>query len=116
MSLLSDIMSLVEQSGSFYSSTQHKSTYLLKENVQTLQIISICMSRYFIAHCPLHTVRVNGVSDEVRMRVVCRLRMKHGTDWASIGAVLGRSASSVKDRYRLMKDACNSGTVFKRSF
>ena len=36
--------------------------------------------------------------------------MKHGTDWASIGAVLGRSASSVKDRYRLMKDTCNSGT------
>jgi len=43
------------------------------------------------------------------MCVVLRLRMKHGTDWASIGAVLGRSASSVKDRYRLMKDACNSG-------
>jgi len=35
--------------------------------------------------------------------------MKHGSDWASIGAVLGRSASSVKDRYRLMKDTCNSG-------
>jgi len=41
---------------------------------------------------------------------VWRLRMKHGSDWASIGAVLGRSASSVKDRYRLMKDTCNSGT------
>ena len=35
--------------------------------------------------------------------------MKHGSDWASIGAMLGRSASSVKDRYRLMKDTCNSG-------
>jgi len=42
--------------------------------------------------------------------VVLRLHMKHGTDWTSIGAVLGRSASSVKDRYRLMKDTCNSGT------
>ncbi|XP_036358042.1 cyclin-D-binding Myb-like transcription factor 1 isoform X3 [Octopus sinensis] len=37
------------------------------------------------------------------------LRLKHGTDWAAIGAVLGRSASSVKDKCRLMKDTCNSG-------
>lgn len=37
------------------------------------------------------------------------LRSKHGTDWAAIGAVLGRSASSVKDKCRLMKDTCNSG-------
>ena len=41
--------------------------------------------------------------------VLCRLREKHGTDWATIGAALGRSASSVKDRCRLMKDTCNSG-------
>jgi len=40
---------------------------------------------------------------------VWRLHTKHGTDWASIGAELGRSASSVKDRYRLMKETCNSG-------
>ena len=39
-----------------------------------------------------------------------RLRKKHGNDWATIGAVLGRSASSVKDRCRLMKDTCNTGT------
>ncbi|XP_043093755.1 cyclin-D-binding Myb-like transcription factor 1 [Puntigrus tetrazona] len=37
------------------------------------------------------------------------LREKHGNDWATIGAVLGRSASSVKDRCRLMKDTCNTG-------
>ncbi|XP_071083299.1 cyclin-D-binding Myb-like transcription factor 1 [Haliotis cracherodii] len=37
------------------------------------------------------------------------LRMKHGNDWAAIGAVLGRSASSVKDKCRLMKDTCNAG-------
>uniref|UniRef100_F6VDS1 Cyclin-D-binding Myb-like transcription factor 1 n=1 Tax=Ornithorhynchus anatinus TaxID=9258 RepID=F6VDS1_ORNAN len=37
------------------------------------------------------------------------LRIKHGNDWATIGAVLGRSASSVKDRCRLMKDTCNTG-------
>ncbi|XP_059905571.1 cyclin-D-binding Myb-like transcription factor 1 [Gadus macrocephalus] len=37
------------------------------------------------------------------------LRKKHGNDWATIGAVLGRSASSVKDRCRLMKDTCNTG-------
>ncbi|CAL8405582.1 unnamed protein product [Arctogadus glacialis] len=37
------------------------------------------------------------------------LRKKHGNDWATIGAVLGRSASSVKDRCRLMKETCNTG-------
>lgn len=40
---------------------------------------------------------------------VFRLREKHGNDWATIGAALGRSASSVKDRCRLMKDTCNTG-------
>ncbi|XP_034720004.1 cyclin-D-binding Myb-like transcription factor 1 [Etheostoma cragini] len=38
------------------------------------------------------------------------LREKHGNDWSTIGAALGRSASSVKDRCRLMKDTCNTGT------
>ncbi|XP_055509467.1 cyclin-D-binding Myb-like transcription factor 1 isoform X2 [Leucoraja erinacea] len=37
------------------------------------------------------------------------LRSKHGNDWATIGAALGRSASSVKDRCRLMKDTCKTG-------
>ncbi|OWF41981.1 cyclin-D-binding Myb-like transcription factor 1 isoform X2 [Mizuhopecten yessoensis] len=37
------------------------------------------------------------------------LRCKYGNDWASIGSVLGRSASSVKDKCRLMRDTCNSG-------
>jgi len=37
------------------------------------------------------------------------LRFKHGNDWASIGAQLGRSASSVKDKCRLMRDTCNAG-------
>lgn len=41
--------------------------------------------------------------------LVFRLREKHGNDWATIGAALGRSASSVKDRCRLMKDTCNTG-------
>ncbi|MEQ2184217.1 hypothetical protein GOODEAATRI_005631 [Goodea atripinnis] len=37
-----------------------------------------------------------------RYMKVCRsvLREKHGNDWATIGAALGRSASSVKDRCR----------------
>jgi hypothetical protein len=41
--------------------------------------------------------------------VAFRLRLKFGNDWASIGAALGRSASSVKDKFRLMKETCNSG-------
>lgn len=41
-----------------------------------------------------------------------RLRMKFGNDWASIGNAMGRSASSVKDKCRLMRDTCNSGTLY----
>ncbi|ESO97938.1 hypothetical protein LOTGIDRAFT_104060, partial [Lottia gigantea] len=37
------------------------------------------------------------------------LRVTFGNDWISIGTALGRSASSVKDKCRLMKDKCNSG-------
>ncbi|CAN9508520.1 unnamed protein product [Ophioblennius macclurei] len=46
-------------------------------------------------------------ADEIE-KLKC-LRDKHGNDWATIGAALGRSASSVKDRCRLMKDTCNTG-------
>ncbi|WAR25655.1 DMTF1-like protein [Mya arenaria] len=45
----------------------------------------------------------------VYRRVTRMLRMKHANDWASIGQALGRSASSVKDKCRLMRDMCNSG-------
>nr|XP_022299297.1 cyclin-D-binding Myb-like transcription factor 1 [Crassostrea virginica] len=37
------------------------------------------------------------------------LRKMYGNDWATIGQALGRSASSVKDKCRLMKETCNSG-------
>jgi hypothetical protein len=37
------------------------------------------------------------------------LWQKHGNDWITIGAAMGRSPSSVKDRCRLMKDTCNTG-------
>ncbi|XP_071132854.1 cyclin-D-binding Myb-like transcription factor 1 [Mytilus edulis] len=37
------------------------------------------------------------------------LRGRFGNDWSSIGAALGRSASSVKDKFRLMRETCNSG-------
>ena len=47
--------------------------------------------------------------------LVCSLRAKHGNDWAAIGTALGRSASSVKDKCRLMKDNCNSGGVGSQS-
>lgn len=39
-----------------------------------------------------------------------QLRQLHGNDWAKIGAELGRSAGSVRDRCRLMKDSCRYGT------
>ncbi|KXJ12508.1 Cyclin-D-binding Myb-like transcription factor 1 [Exaiptasia diaphana] len=37
------------------------------------------------------------------------LKEKHGNDWATIGIAMGRSASSVKDRYRLLRENCQSG-------
>ncbi|XP_001636020.3 cyclin-D-binding Myb-like transcription factor 1 isoform X2 [Nematostella vectensis] len=37
------------------------------------------------------------------------LKEKHGNDWATIGHAMGRSASSVKDRYRLLRESCQSG-------
>ncbi|GAB1606708.1 cyclin-D-binding Myb-like transcription factor 1 isoform X1 [Argonauta hians] len=50
-----------------------------------------------------------GKYSQDEMGKLRELRLKHGSDWAAIGAVLGRSASSVKDKCRLMKDTCNSG-------
>ncbi|CAH6780428.1 cyclin-D-binding Myb-like transcription factor 1 [Phodopus roborovskii] len=37
------------------------------------------------------------------------LWQQHGNDWIKIGAAMGRSPSSVKDRCRLMKDPCKTG-------
>ncbi|MEJ1287776.1 hypothetical protein NN561_018799 [Cricetulus griseus] len=37
------------------------------------------------------------------------LWQQHGNDWIKIGAAMGRSPSSVKDRCRLMKHPCNAG-------
>ncbi|XP_052026254.1 cyclin-D-binding Myb-like transcription factor 1 [Apodemus sylvaticus] len=37
------------------------------------------------------------------------LWQKYGNDWITIGAAMGRSPSSVKDRCRLMKETCNTG-------
>ncbi|XP_031570832.1 cyclin-D-binding Myb-like transcription factor 1 [Actinia tenebrosa] len=37
------------------------------------------------------------------------LKEKYGNDWATIGVAMGRSASSVKDRYRLLKENCQAG-------
>ncbi|KAK7798755.1 hypothetical protein U0070_024535 [Myodes glareolus] len=37
------------------------------------------------------------------------LWQQHGNDWIKIGAAMGRSPSSVKDRCRLMKDTWNTG-------
>ena len=50
-----------------------------------------------------------SVKQSVFVYLFPRLRAKHGNDWAAIGVALGRSASSVKDKCRLMKDNCKSG-------
>ncbi|RUS75963.1 hypothetical protein EGW08_016270 [Elysia chlorotica] len=50
-----------------------------------------------------------GKYTSTEIRSLRSLRAKHGNDWAAIGVALGRSASSVKDKCRLMKDNCNSG-------
>ena len=50
-------------------------------------------------------------SDEVQR--LKELKKKHGNDWTAIGLALGRSASSVKDRCRLLKEKCSSGEIIK---
>ncbi|XP_038073975.1 cyclin-D-binding Myb-like transcription factor 1 [Patiria miniata] len=37
------------------------------------------------------------------------LRAKYGNEWCAIGAEMGRSAASVKDKVRLLKDRCHQG-------
>jgi len=77
-------------------------------------VCSVCVCVCVCEGCVWSMARTGRPLVQCWLYVVCsvcvwRLRMKHGSDWASIGAMLGRSASSVKDRYRLMKETCNSG-------
>ena len=37
------------------------------------------------------------------------LRRQYGNDWQKIGQALGRSAASIKDRCRHLKEDCNTG-------
>ena len=37
------------------------------------------------------------------------LRKKHGNDWQKMGTIMGRSAASIKDRCRHLKEDCQSG-------
>ncbi|XP_037092201.1 cyclin-D-binding Myb-like transcription factor 1 isoform X2 [Pollicipes pollicipes] len=41
------------------------------------------------------------------------LRAIHGNKWQTIGALMGRSAASVKDRVRVLRDNCNQGKWLK---
>lgn len=40
------------------------------------------------------------------------LRKKHGNDWQKMGIMMGRSAASIKDRCRHLKEDCQSGRIF----
>ncbi|XP_074644643.1 cyclin-D-binding Myb-like transcription factor 1 [Tubulanus polymorphus] len=50
-----------------------------------------------------------GKYTPAEIKKLIELRKKHGSDWAAIGAEMGRSASSVKDRCRLLRETCNTG-------
>ncbi|XP_046405823.1 cyclin-D-binding Myb-like transcription factor 1 [Ischnura elegans] len=50
-----------------------------------------------------------GKYNSAELQRLRELRQKHGNDWQKIGTALGRSASSIRDRCRLMKDNCNTG-------
>ncbi|XP_048743013.2 cyclin-D-binding Myb-like transcription factor 1 [Ostrea edulis] len=50
-----------------------------------------------------------GKYTQEEINLLKELRKMYGNDWATIGQALGRSASSVKDKCRLMKETCNSG-------
>lgn len=55
------------------------------------------------------TGNYNGKYTQDEVARLRELRKKHGNDWTAIGVELGRSASSVKDRCRLLNDKCSSG-------
>ena len=55
------------------------------------------------------TGNYNGKYTQEEVARLKELRKKHGNDWTAIGLELGRSASSVKDRCRLLNEKCSSG-------
>ncbi|XP_071439406.1 cyclin-D-binding Myb-like transcription factor 1 [Hetaerina americana] len=50
-----------------------------------------------------------GKYNTTELQRLRELRQKHGNDWQKIGTALGRSASSIRDRCRLLKENCNTG-------
>lgn len=43
------------------------------------------------------------------LKQLTELRKQHGNDWQKIGLAMGRSAASIKDRCRHLKEDCNAG-------
>ena len=50
-----------------------------------------------------------GRYTEEEVEQLRNLRAIHGNRWGTIGALMGRSAASVKDRVRVLRDNCNQG-------
>ena len=50
-----------------------------------------------------------GRYTEEEVEQLRNLRAIHGNRWGTIGAIMGRSAASVKDRVRVLRDNCNQG-------
>lgn len=53
-------------------------------------------------------------SDELKK--LRELRKEYGNDWQKIGLAMGRSAASIKDRCRHLKEDCNAGIISEKNF
>ena len=51
----------------------------------------------------------SGRYSEAEVNKLKELESKYGRDWVKIGKIMGRTASSVKDRFRLIKKPCSNG-------
>ena len=94
----------------------------------TVSVVKTNMDSFFLAkgiERPLFAVyrrvlrtyesgNYNGKYTPDEVKKLKELKSMHGNDWTAIGQALGRSASSVKDRCRLLNDNCSSGK--KRNF
>lgn len=57
-----------------------------------------------------------GKYSEEELKKLQELRKQFGNDWQKIGLAMGRSAASIKDRCRHLKEDCNAGYRSKRSY
>lgn len=71
-------------------------------------------SRIYLKWC-FHLFRMYDSKNHIgkysaeELKKLQELRKEYGNDWQKIGLIMGRSAASIKDRCRHLKEDCNAG-------